>query len=501
MATKNDESDSGGAIREPGRFRLLIGGEWAEGESGAYEIVNPATESPVGWAPEASAAQAEAAARAAKEAFPEWSRTAPEERSRLLRAAAARLREKQDELVGLVQAETGATMTVTRTMQVPFCANRFERYARGALEPNETPLPPVVTPAGSQGPGTISSGVAVRQPVGVVTCITSYNFPIVNMAGKMGPALAMGNCVVLKPAPQDPLAVIEVARVFDEVGFPRGVVNVVTGSGPEVGAVLTSSPDVDMVSFTGSTGVGVKIYEAGAATMKRLLLELGGKSANLVFDDADVEKAVRGSASVWTFHSGQICIAPTRLFVQRRLYEEFVERMAKFAAVLPVGDPLDRRTVLGPVISAAHRERIEAHIRSGRDEGAEIVAGGGRPTGIDRGFYVEPTLLAGGHNDMTVAREEIFGPVIVAIPFDDEEDGVALANDSEFGLHGYIWSGDEARALRVAKALRTGTVAINGGVQQHPDAPFGGFKMSGIGRDGGWYALDAYSERQSITWL
>lgn len=484
-----------------GTARLLIDGEWVAGDDGEYVITNPATEEPVGWAPEASVAQADAAAAAAAAAFPAWAATAPEERARLLQAAADRIRERTGELVPLVQAETGATLMTTKMMQVPFAANRFERYARHALDTTVEPLPPVATPGSKAGPGTLSGGLAQRLPVGVVVCITSYNFPIVNMAGKVGPALAMGNCVILKPAPQDPLAVIEVAKICHEVGFPPGVVQVITSSQAAPAAALTSSPHVDMVSFTGSTAVGQQIYATGAQTMKRLLLELGGKSANLVFDDADFDRALRGAASPWTFHSGQICIAPTRLFVQRGIHDRFVEALAAFGARLPVGDPLERSTVVGPVITDAHRARIEGYVDAGRAEGAEVLCGGTRPGDLERGWFVAPTLIANATNEMTPAREEIFGPVVTAIPFDDEDEAVALANDSDFGLHGYVWSGDGERALRVAGRMRTGSVAINGGAQQHPEAPFGGFKLSGIGRDGGRYGMLAYSEYQAVTWL
>jgi len=284
-----------------------------------------------------------------------------------------------------------------------------------------------------------------------------------------------------------------------EVGFPPGVVNVITGSAPVTGEALVESPDVDMISFTGSTNVGLRIAERAGASMKRLLLELGGKSANIVFDDAPLDQAVIGSASVWTFHSGQICVAPTRLLVQRGIYDEMVERMAKFATTLAVGDPLDPATVVGPVISGVHCNRVQSYIDLGRQEGANLVTGGGRPAHIERGFYIEPTLFAEGRNDMRIAQEEIFGPVILAIPFDDEDEAIAIANDSEFGLHGYVWSGSVARALRVAKRMRTGNVSINGATVSS-EAPFGGFKKSGVGRDAGSFGLAQYSELQSIAY-
>lgn len=479
--------------------RLLIGGDWVDGGDGGYEIVNPATESVVGVAPEASVQQAQDAARAARDAFESWSRTTPERRADLLKAAAERVRQKIEDLVPLVIAETGCTATVGRSMQVPVAASRFDRYAAGALEPAVIPLPPQEMPSTPLAPGGLMGALARRAPVGVVACITPYNFPIVNMAGKIGPALAMGNTVVVRPAPQDPLAVIELVEILDEVGFPPGVVNVVTGSSPATGEALVESRDVDMISFTGSTAVGLRIAEAGGRTMKRLLLELGGKGACLVLDDADLDAAVTGVGSVWMFHSGQICTAPTRAIVHRSRYEEFVERLAKMAAVLPVGDPLDSKTVVGPLITGAHRERVEGYIEAGADEGADVVAGGGRPSHLERGFYVEPTLLAGVRSDMRVAREEIFGPVVVVESFDDDDEAIHLANNSDFGLYDYVFSSDSARGMRVARRLRAGNVGINT-IQRNHETPFGGTKLSGVGRDGGSFGLHAYSELQSIVW-
>jgi acyl-CoA reductase-like NAD-dependent aldehyde dehydrogenase len=314
----------------------------------------------------------------------------------------------------------------------------------------------------------------------------------------VAPALAMGNTVVVKPAPQDPLAIVELVRILDEVGFPPGVVNLVVSSQAGPAAALVESAEVDMVSFTGSTQVGVRIAEAGGRTMKRLLLELGGKGACVVFEDADLKAAVGCIASTWSFHSGQICTAPTRAVVHRSVFDDVVERLAAYAGALTVGDPTDPKTVVGPLISALQRERVEGHIATGRAEGAVVVAGGGRPAGLERGFYVEPTLLT-GTNDMAVAREEIFGPVVVVVPFEDEPEGVDIANDSDFGLYDYVFSGDTARAMRVARLLRAGHVGINTAQRNH-EAPFGGFKMSGVGRDGGDYGLEAYSELQSIIW-
>jgi acyl-CoA reductase-like NAD-dependent aldehyde dehydrogenase len=479
--------------------RLLIGGEWVEGGDGAYAVVNPATEERVAEAPEASTEQARAAARAAKDAFPAWSQTTPDERHDLLKAAANAVRDRIEDLVPLVIAETGCTAAVGRQMQVPVAASRFDRYARGAFEPDVLPLPPQETAATPLAPGGLMGALARRAPVGVVACITPYNFPIVNMAGKIGPALAMGNTVVVRPASQDPLAVIELVRILEEVGFPPGVINVVTGSTPASGEALVESSDVDMISFTGSTAVGIRIAEVAGRTMKRLLLELGGKGAALVFDDADVATAVKSIGSVWTFHSGQICTAPTRAIVHRSRYDEVVEGLAKMATVLPVGDPLDPKTVVGPLITGAHRDRVEGYIKTGTDEGAEVVVGGGRPGHLDKGFYVEPTLLAGCRADMRVSREEIFGPVIVAEAFDDDDEAIALANDSDFGLYDYVFTTDTGRGMRVARRLRAGNIGINT-VQRNHETPFGGTKYSGVGRDGGSFGLHAYSELQSVVW-
>jgi len=481
-----------------GPYRLLIGGEWTEASGGTYDIVNPATEEVVDRSPEATVEDAKAACAAARSAADAWGRTKPEERARLLDAVATKLQERGKEYLDLVIAETGATLSVGSSLQVPQAVTRFREYARRAAKDLSIALPPSPIGTTPLAPGGLMGGIALRQPVGVVACIASYNFPLVNMAGKVAPALAAGNTVVMKPAPQDPLMLIELARICDEVGFPPGVVNIVTSSRAEPAAVLVESPDVDCVSFTGSTAVGSRIYEAGGATMKRLLLELGGKGAALVLHDADVAKAVTALVSVWAFHSGQICTAPTRAIVHRSIYDELVGKLAATAPMLAVGPPTDPKTVVGPVISAAHRERVESYIRSGPAEGAQLVVGGERPA-MDKGFYVAPTLLAGCTNQMTAAREEIFGPVIVVIPYDDEDEGIAIANDSPYGLYDYVFGEDTARAFEVAKRLHAGHVGINTAQRNH-EAPFGGWKMSGVGRDGGDFGLYAYTEFQSVIW-
>ncbi|MFE5907665.1 aldehyde dehydrogenase family protein [Streptomyces wedmorensis] len=478
--------------------KLFIAGEWVEPDGGHYEVIDPASEEVVGLAPEASRRQVYEAAAAAREAFASWSRTKPEERAAILDRAADLMARDADANTLLARAETGATTGTARGMQVAVGSSRFRRYARGAMEPVEQALPPQINEAGPMGKAGVFGAVAVRRPVGVVTCVTSYNNPWANPAGKIAPALAMGNTVLVKPAPQDPLSVYAMTRALEEAGVPAGVVNVVTGSAQAVGEAAVDSPDVDMVSFTGSTAVGQAIGEVCGRSLKRQLMELGGKGAALVFDDADLDAAVMGIGTTFAFYSGQICTAPTRVLAQRGIYERLIEKLTGYLAFMKVGDPAEQGTVVGPVISAAHRDRVEAYVELGRKEGARVVAGGERPD-FARGFYVAPTLLADCTNEMRVVREEIFGPVVVVVPFDDEEEGVALANDSDYGLIDYVWSGDVARAFRVAARLRAGGVGVNT-IGRNMEAPFGGFKKSGVGRDVGSYALHAYSELQAVVW-
>ncbi|MDQ7903724.1 aldehyde dehydrogenase family protein [Phytohabitans sp. ZYX-F-186] len=477
--------------------RVLVGGE-RYATAGTYPIVNPATEDVVAEAPDAGPADVAAAVEAAKAAFPAWSQTSREERSRLLHRAADIVESRADELGALIQAETGALMHVARWFQVTGTVGRLRRYARGALEVRDVPLAPHAMPSTVLGPGALLGGNVLRRPVGVVACVTPYNWPMGGMAGKVGPALATGNTVVVKPAPQDPLACLALGEILVEAGFPPGVVNVLTSAGPETGAALVDSPDVDMVSFTGSTAVGMKIAEAGGRTLKRLFLELGGKGAAIVLPDADIPTAVTGISATWTFQSGQGCILPTRAVVHRSIYDALVEALAERANSLKVGDPLDADTVVGPVISAAQRERIESLTQSARDEGARIAAGGTRP-GLPRGFYAAPTLVADAHPGMTIAQREVFGPVVTAIPYDTVEEAVEITNGTEYGLHNYVFGKDVGKAYDLAAQLRSGYVSLNNSLQ-HPEAPFGGFKRSGLGRDGGSFALDAYTEMQSVVW-
>lgn len=481
-------------------YRLLIGGEWVPGAAGTTTIWNPATGEAVGEAPEADTNQALEAAGAARRAFPGWAATPPEERAALLRAVADRLAERSDDLIPLIIAETGATAQVGSRMQVPIAVERFMRYARGATHDLTIALPPQPVQATPLAPGGLIGAMARRLPVGPVAAISPYNFPLVNMAGKIAPALAVGCTVVMKPAPQDPLAVLELARICDEVGFPPGVVNVITSADPAPAAALTATDDIDMVSFTGSTGVGKAIFAAGAPTMKRLLLELGGKGAAIVCDDADLGPAVAALASTWGFHSGQICTAPTRAVVHASRSDELVEALMGAASHLTVGDPTSTDTIVGPVISAAQRDRIEGYIAAGEAEGATVALDGRRPAGLDTGFYVGPTLLTGCTPEMTPVQEEIFGPVLTVVTYDgDDDEAAAIANGTSFGLYDYVFSSDTARAFALSSKLRSGNVGINTAQRNH-ETPFGGFKLSGVGRDGGEFGLHAYTEMQSVVW-
>lgn len=486
--------------------RLFIDNRWREGGAGTYPVINPGTEALVGHAPEASAADVADAVGAARSAQGEWAATPPARRAALLDRIADLVLARAEEFVPLLQAETGATIRVASTMQLPVVADRFRRYARGALEPTVESFPAHPVAATPLAAGGLTNAAAARRPVGVVGCITSYNFPIVNLAGKLAPALAMGNTVVAKPAPQDPLACLKLGEIFVEAGAPTGLFNVITDSGAAAGAALVASPDVDMISFTGSTTVGRRIATDGGATMKRLLMELGGKGAAIVLEDADIAKAVMAIGSTWSFHSGQICTAPTRALVHRSRYDEVVAGLARFAARLPVGDPLLPTTVVGPVISAAHRDRVEGYITGALAEGARLVLGGTRkehtadtPELPATGFFVAPTLLADVTPRMTIAREEVFGPVVVVIPFEDEAEALAIADSTDYGLYDYVFTDDTARAYALAARLRSGNVGINT-AQRHPETPFGGFKQSGVGRDGGSFGLHAYSEQQAIVW-
>ncbi len=477
-------------------WKLYINGEWVETDS-TYDIIDPATTKVVGRAPEATVQHALDSAAAAKDALAGWKRLSTAERGAYIAKLADVLEEVTPDWVELVQAETGATMKIAKTLQVS--GQMIERFRYYVNPPDlRESLLPQPAEANALGPAGLISATVTRQPVGVVAAITPYNFPLTNVAGKIAPALAMGNTCIIKPAPQDPLGILLLAEAVDRAGFPPGVINVITGSGPEAPAALVDSPNVNMISFTGSSPVGAKIFENGGKTMKRLLMELGGKGALIMADDADVGAAVSAIATVWGFHSGQICTAPTRVICHRSKYDETVESLKGISGFLKVGDPTLDDTLVGPVITETHRDRVEEFIQSGVDAGATMVVGGERPD--LPGYFVAPTLLADCTPDMHVVQEEAFGPVVVVLPHDGDDEAIELANNSDYGLFSYVFSADQTRAYRIANQLESGNVALNC-VQPHMRAPFGGYKMSGIGRDRGRWGLEAYSEIQAINWM
>jgi acyl-CoA reductase-like NAD-dependent aldehyde dehydrogenase len=485
-------------MSQPKYSDILIDGEWQRAELGVYTVMNPATEEPAGEAPDCSVAQVEAAVAAARVAFDRgpWPRMSGAERGAMMRRAAHKFRAAIGDLVDLTIDETGAVTGVAEQLHLGMSATRLDFYADMAELDTDVPMPAIDVDAGAAGAAP-TEGLVAREPVGVVAIISPYNAPVLVSAGKIGPALAMGNTIVVKPPPAAPLGVIELCRILAEE-LPPGVVNLVSGQQPEIGEALVAGP-IDMVSFTGSSAVGRSIQQVCGQSMKRSLMELGGKSAKIIFADADLDAALRGAMATWAFQSGQACIAPTRLLIERAVYQEFTQRLAAAASSLKIGEPREEGVVLGPLISAAQLQRVESYVAAGVEEGATLACGGARPAYMTRGYYYEPTLFTDVDNTMRIACEEIFGPVVVAIPFDSELEAIDIANDSDYGLSGYVWSGDVDRAIRVARAMRTGSVQING-TPPRPDTPFGGFKQSGIGRDNGLYSIAAYTEMKFIGW-
>lgn len=478
--------------------RLLIDGELREAEGGAvYDNIGPATGTVVGVAADAGTADVEAAIVAARRAFDEtdWS-TNIELRVRCLRQLHTALTEHVDELTEITIAEVGAPRSACGTIQVVEPMKFVEFYADLAEGYEWT---------NDLGPADTMGGPATRwtekEAVGVLAAITPWNVPNQINLAKIIPALAAGCTVILKPAPDTPWCGLALGRLIaDHTDIPAGVVNVVTSADKTIGELLTTDPRVDMISFTGSTPVGRRVMEAASVNITKVFLELGGKSALIVLDDLEDYSMVAATAAFGTATvCGQGCALTTRLLIPRARYEEALTAIAQMMAATPPGDPADSGTMLGPLISAAQRDRVEGYVQTAIDEGARIVCGGRRPEGMDDGFFYEPTLIADVTNDMTVAQEEIFGPVLVAIPHDGDDDAVRIANDSIFGLSGAVFAADEDRALAVARRVRTGTMSINGGVWYGPDVPFGGYGQSGIGREMGVAGFEEHLETKSYA--
>ncbi|MGW5644599.1 aldehyde dehydrogenase family protein [Saccharopolyspora sp. NPDC003752] len=462
----------------------IIGGAHIEGGEARIEVLNPATEEVIGSVPAGTPSDVDAAVAAARAAFDGWSGTPLAERIAVARRISAGIAERRDEIAATVTAEMGSPI-------------KFATQVHASV--------PVATSAGIADvlengfawTEEVGNSLIVREPIGVVAAITPWNYPLHQIVAKVVPALAVGCTVVLKPSEVAPLTAAIFAEIVADAGVPAGVFNLVHGTGPVVGEALAAHPGVDMVSFTGSTRAGRRVSEVAAQTVKRVALELGGKSANVVLDDADLAKAVKLGVAGCFPNGGQSCNALSRMLVPESRLAEAVELAVAAAAKYTVGDPTDESTRIGPMVSEAQRDRVVDYIRKGIEEGAKLVAGGPeRPEGLEKGFFVRPTVFAGVTPEMTIAQEEIFGPVLSILPYRDEDEAVRIANGTDYGLAGAVFGSDE-RALAVARRLRTGQVDVNGG-RFNPNAPFGGYKQSGNGREFGRHGIEEFLETKSI---
>lgn len=460
-----------------------IAGQWTPAaHPGVFAVHDSSTEEVIATVPAGTAQEAGRAVQAARDAFESWSRVPLAERCAWLERIAAGLKARQDELALVIAREVGMPLKLAKAVQAGAPIWHWSNFARVARD--------------FQWEERVGNSLVVREPIGVVGCITPWNFPLNQITLKVAPALAAGCTVVLKPSEIAPVNAVILAEVIHEAGLPAGVFNLVHGAGPVVGEVLATHPEVDMVSFTGSTRAGKRVAELASQTVKRVALELGGKSASVILPDADLEAAVKGTVSACMLNSGQTCSAHTRMLVPADRYDE-AKRLAQAAvARLTIGPSLDEATRLGPLVSAAQRDRVLSLIRQGLEEGAECIAGGPGKPPFEHGYFVQPTVLGVKPGD-TLAREEIFGPVLVILTYRDEEEAVRIANDTIYGLGGGVWGRDEAHAVAVARRIRTGQVDINGG-PFNAQAPFGGYKQSGNGRENGRWGLEEFLECKSL---
>ncbi|HUP84930.1 MAG TPA: aldehyde dehydrogenase family protein [Acidimicrobiales bacterium] len=467
------------------RDKLFIDGAWvASTGTKSIDVINSTTEEVMGSIPEGTTDDVDKAVAAAKAAFPGWSTTSVEERGKYLQRITEGLQARMGEIADVISKEVGMPLNMSNMIQAGL---------------------PLMTFGGMQGllssfvfEETIGNSLIVKEPVGVVGAITPWNYPLHQIALKVAPALAAGNTVVLKPSEVAPLNAFILADVINDVGLPNGVFNLVTGVGPVVGERIAEHPDVDMVSFTGSTRAGKRVSEVASQTVKRVALELGGKSPNIILEDADLSKAVPAGVGGAFLNSGQTCTALTRMIVPRSKLAEVEELATKAAEAYTPGDPFEATTRLGPLVSSAQQTRVRDYINKGIEEGAKLLTGGAeQPEGLEKGYFVRPTVFSDVRNDMTIAQEEIFGPVLSIIPVDSEEEAIQVANDTIYGLAGAVWAGDKDKAQQVARQIRTGMVDVNGG-GFNPMAPFGGFKQSGRGREAGKYGLEEFLEIKSM---
>jgi acyl-CoA reductase-like NAD-dependent aldehyde dehydrogenase len=475
------------AVATEREYGLFIGGELVEPASGEIrELTEPASGELLARAAIAGEADIDRAVEAARGALAgPWAKTPPTERSRLLHALADAIQANRKELAELEVRNVGKALSSVKAEVAQAIENfRYFASATASIAGRSNPL------------GGSLHFYSLKEPVGVAAQIVPWNYPLMMATWKLSPALAAGCTVVLKPDPATPLTALRLAELAAEVGIPEGVVNVVPGDGPTTGAYLVGHPGVDKVAFTGSTKTGAEIMRLSAEPLKRVTLELGGKSPNVVFADANLDDAI--PSAVWSifYSAGQSCEARSRVLVEQSRYDDFVAQFSEKAKALRVGDPLDPETQMGSLISAGHRDRVHGYVDRGRDEGAEVVTGGEPPDG--KGAFYPPTVLAGVESGMTVAQEEIFGPVVTVIPFEDEKDAVRIANDSKYGLYATVWTGDPARGHRLARQIKAGTVGINMPYTAFPGIPFGGYKQSGFGRELGIEALELYLETKSV---
>ena len=472
--------------------RLFIGGEWVEpAGSDTIDVISPHTEEPVGRVPEGTTDDIDRAVAAARDAFDngEWPRRSPEERIAAVQKFSELYAARMMDIAEVITDEMGSPITFSQLAQSPapwMMLNTFIQVASSY-------------PWEEERAGVLGSPVIVRsEPVGVVGAIVPWNVPQFVTMSKLAPALLSGCTIVIKPSPETPLDAYLMAELLDEAGIPKGVVSVIP-AGREVGEHLVRHPGVDKIAFTGSTAAGRRIAGICGEQLKRVSLELGGKSAAIILDDADLESTVQGLRFASLMNNGQACVAQTRILASRKRYDEVVDAVGSLVSSMKVGDPKDPATEIGPLVAERQQERVEKYIALGQEEGARVVVGGsGRPAGLDKGWYVQPTVFANVDNSMRIAQEEIFGPVLAVIPYDDVDDAVRIANDSDYGLAGSVWTGDVDQGLDIARRVRTGTYGVN---QYTMDfiAPFGGFKASGVGREFGREGLEHYIELKSIV--
>lgn len=475
--------------------KMLIGGQWVEAASGkTFETLNPSTGEVLSTVAEGDSEDINRAVAAARQAFEHgpWRKLTPSQRGRLLLKLADLIEEHTEELALLETLDNGKPIRYSRGGDVPLTADHFRYFAGWATKLEGETIPVSV-------PNMFT--YTLREPVGVVGQIIPWNFPLQMAAWKLAPALACGNTVVLKPAEQTPLTALRLGELICEAGFPDGVVNIVPGFGETAGAALTEHPDVDKIAFTGSTEVGKKILRASADNLKKITLELGGKSPNIIFPDADLKYAVRGAINAIFFNQGQVCTAGSRLFVQNTVYDQVLDGLTAAAGKMKLGHGIDPATEMGPLVSQEQLERVTHYIETGKQEGAATTAGGERATGdLASGYFVKPTVFSGVSDGMTIAREEIFGPVVVVLPFEDIEEVAARANASIYGLAAGVWTNDVKKAHLVAAALKAGVVWVNTYNQFDAAAPFGGYKQSGYGREMGHAVLDSYTQTKTV-WI